>query len=93
MHSLFAASQKQNSYTNGSTGGYTDTTGNDNKAKTSSAKGVSQRTYNQELANIRRMTSGITNAYQKRNTAEDMLARTNFSDEQIKNALKNLGIK
>lgn len=85
----FAASQKQNTYTNN----YTDTTGNDNKTNTSSARGVSERTYNQELANIRRMTSGITNAYQKRNTAEDMLARTNFSDEQIASALKNLGIK
>ena len=89
----FAASQKQNSYTNGSTGGYTDTTGNDNKTKTSSARGVSTSEYNKTLANIRMLTSGITNAYQKRNTAEDLLARTNFSDEQIKNALKNLGIK
>lgn len=89
----FAASQKQNSYTNGSTGGYTDTTGNDNKAKTSSAKGVSQSEYNKQLANIRMLTSGIYNSYQKRNTAEELLARTNFSDEQIKSALKNLGIK
>lgn len=84
------------SYTNGPTGGYTNTSGTNLYSKptsVNSAKGVSQKEYNTTLANIRRMTSGIYNDYQKRNTAEDMLARTNFSDEQIKSALKNLGIK
>lgn len=87
----FAASYSSGS--GGSSGGYTDTSGNNNKTTTSSARGVSQSEYNKQLANIRLMVTGISNAYQKRNTAEELLARTNFSDEQIKNALKNLGIK
>ena len=79
--------------TNNTSDGYTNGSVKENTQKPNNARGVSQSEYNTVLANIRRMTSGIYNTYQKRNTVEEMLARTNFSDEQIKSALKNLGIK
>jgi hypothetical protein len=85
----FAASQKQNTYTNN----YTDTTGNDNKTNTSSTSGVGQKDYNKTVANIRAMTNGIYNPMKKREAVEDYLARTNFSDKQIESALKQLGYK
>lgn len=88
----FNASYNSGSYTSGSNGGYTDTTSN-NKSTSSSAKGVSQKEYNTTLANIRVMTISVFDERKKKELAEELLARTNFSDEQIKSALKNLGIK
>lgn len=87
----FAASQKQNTSPYGSLGDYEDTKIDDNK--TSSARGVSQSEYNKTLANIRLMTISVFDERKKKELAEDLLARSNFSDEQIAKALKNLGYK
>lgn len=79
----FAESQKQFKYE--------DTSGDDNK--TSSTSGVGQKDYNNTVANIRVMTSGIYPEWKRKEAAEDYLARTMFSDKQIASALKQLGYK
>lgn len=63
-----------------------------NVSNTSTTSGVSQSTYNETLKTIRLMTSAAMPKNQKQLIAEDMLARTRFSDEQIEKALKALGL-
>ena len=57
-----------------------------------STPGVGQNTYDETLKNIRLMTSAAMSKKQKQKIAEDMLARSRFSDEQIEKALKSLGL-
>ena len=57
-----------------------------------STPGVGQNTYDETLKNIRLMTSAAMSKNQKQKIAEDMLARSRFSDEQIEKALKSLGL-
>lgn len=59
---------------------------------TKSKSGVDQKTYDNTLRNIRLMTSAAMPKIQKQRIAEDMLARSDFSDAQITKALKFLGL-